>query len=158
MESKDFLEKWILGFLSESQKVLNDLPPCPFAKKSYLENKVKIIEVTDYIAEVTEHLNVWDDSYEVLIFVCPNNIDPISFITDVELLNQTFMPKNFVLLEDHKDIEERIENVVFNNGKYNLILAQRKDKLKEASDKLHKTKYYENWSKDYYDQVVSWRN
>jgi hypothetical protein len=68
------------------------------------------------------------------------------------------MSKNFVLLEDHKDIEERIENVVFNNGKYNLILAQRKDKLKEASDKLHKTKYYENWSKDYYDQVVSWRN
>ena len=157
MESKDFLEKWILEFLSQPQKILNDMPPCPFAKKAYLENKVKIIEVTDYVNEITDHLNTWDDTFEVMIFVCPSGIDAINFLKEVELLNTKFMPNNLVLLEDHIEVEERIHDLVFNNGKYNLVLAQRKDKLNEASDKLHKTSYYKNWSNDYYEQVVSWR-
>lgn len=157
MESKDYIEKWILGFLSTPHQILNNLPPCPYAKKAYLEHKVKIIEVVDYVKEITDFLNIWDNSYEVIIFVCPNNIDASSFIKEVEILNKHFMPKNLVLLEDHVEIEEKIQDLIFNNGKYNLVLAQRKDKLQEASEKLHKISYYQNWPKSYYDEVVGWR-
>jgi hypothetical protein len=158
MESKEFLEKWILESLSKPHQILNDLPICPFAKNAYLENKVKIIEVTDYVNEITSELTVWDDNYEVLIFVCPDDVIANDFTEQVILLNNKFMPENLVLLEDHVDLEEKIDELVFNNGKYNIILVQRLDKLNQAAEKLHKTSYYKNWPKDYYEQVVSWRN
>jgi hypothetical protein len=158
MESKEFLEKWIVETLSKPHKILSDLPICPFAKNAYLENKVKIIEVTDYVTEITDQLTVWDDSYEVLVFVCPDNVIANDFVENVGLLNEKFMPTNLVLLEDHIDLEEKIDELVFNNGKYNIVLVQRLDKLNQAAEKLHKTAYYKNWPKDYYEQVVSWRN
>ena len=157
MESKEFLEKWILESISQPHQILNDLPICPFAKNAYLENKVKIIEVTDYVNEITEQLHQWDDSYEVIVFVCPHNIIAHDFVEQVEVLNNKFVPLNLALLEDHVDIEEKIGSLVFNNGKYNIILVQRLDKLNQAADKLHKTLYYKNWPKEYYEQVVGWR-
>ena len=157
MESKEFLAKWILESLSQPHQILNDLPICPFAKNAYLENKVKIIEVTDYVNEITEQLHQWDESYEVIVFVCSRDIPPHDFTEQVELLNNKFVPLNLALLEDHVDLEEKIDSLVFNNGRYNIILVQRLDKLNQAADKLHKTLYYKNWSKEYYEQVVGWR-
>lgn len=158
MESKAFLEKWIVESLSQPHQILNDLPICPFAKNAYLENKVKILEVTDYVREITDQLTVWDDDYEVVVFVCPHDILAAEFVENVGILNEKFMPSNLVLLEDHVDLEEKINELVFNNGKYNIVLVQRLDKLNQAAEKLHKTGYYQNWPKDYYEQVVTWRN
>ncbi len=93
MESKEFLEKWILESLSKPHQILNDLPICPFAKNAYLENKVKIIEVTDYVNEITSELTVWDDNYEVLIFVCPNDVIANDFTDKVVLLNNNSCQK-----------------------------------------------------------------
>jgi hypothetical protein len=158
MESKEFLEKWILESLSKPHAILNDLPICPFAKNAYLENKVKILEVTDYVSEITSELTVWDDSYEVIVFVCPDDVVASDFTEQVESLNNKFTPHNLVLLEDHVELEEKINDLIFNNGKYNIVLVQRLDKLNQAAEKLHKTAYYANWPKEYYEQVVSWRN
>jgi hypothetical protein len=158
MESKEFLAKWIVETLSQPHQILNDLPICPFAKNAYLENRVKIIEVTDYVTEITDQLTLWDDEYEVVVFVCPHDVPAAEFVENVGRLNEKFMPLNLVLLEDHIDLEEKIDELVFNNGKYNIILVQRLDKLNQAAEKLHKTAYYKHWPKDYYEQVVSWRN
>ncbi len=157
MDSKKYLENWILNFLSTPQSILNDLPPCPFAKKAYIDNKITIIEVSDYVNDITTYLSNWIDDYDVAVFVCPDQVDAEDFVEQTKNLNELFMSKGLVLLEDHVDIDERIGNLILNNGKYNIILAQRMDKLNEAADKLHKTEYYQNWPKDYYDKVVSWR-
>jgi hypothetical protein len=35
---------------------------------------------------------------------------------------------------------------------------QRKSKLDIAAKKLEKLGYYNNWTKEYYDEVVGWRS
>ena len=157
MDSKQYLETWILNFLSTPQSILNDFPPCPFAKKAYVDSRINIIEVTDYANDIKNHLSNWSEEYEVLVFVCPDNIDADAFVEETQKLNEVFMPKGLILLEDHVNIDEQIGSLILNNGKYNIILAQRIDKLNEAAEKLHRTAYYENWPKEYYDKVVGWR-
>ena len=36
------LQSWILDFLSEPNKVFDNLPPCPFAKKAWLDGNVEV--------------------------------------------------------------------------------------------------------------------
>jgi hypothetical protein len=76
---------------------------------------------------------------------------------EFEYINNTIMPNGFVVLEDHLDIPETLGEVDFRNGKYNLILAQRTDKINDASLKLKEKGYYKNWSEDDFSAVVSWR-
>jgi hypothetical protein len=68
------------------------------------------------------------------------------------------MPLDFVFLDDHVENEERMDDIVFNNGKYNVLFLQRKSKLDIAAKKLEKLGYYNNWTKEYYDEVVGWRS
>jgi len=56
-------------------------------------------------------------------------------------------------LTDHLEVKEKIENISFNNMKYNIIFMQDKLKLKQARINLNKKGYYNNWSKEYIDQV-----
>ena len=45
-----------------------------------------------------------------------------------------------------------------NNGKYAIVFIQKSDKLDEASKFLKtKTKYYDVWSQENLDDVVTWR-
>ena len=36
------LQSWILDFLSKPNKVFDNLPPCPFAKKAWLDGNVEV--------------------------------------------------------------------------------------------------------------------
>lgn len=67
-------------------------------------------------------------------------------------LNVTY--PDHLFLDDHRDDPSYINNVQTNNGKYNLILCQRRDKLLKARQNLHKTDYYEYWSKELYKKIV----
>ena len=40
---------------------------------------------------------------------------------------------------------------------YSMMLIQKFSELQEASDKLHKAGYYDNWPKEYYNEVVKSR-
>jgi hypothetical protein len=68
------------------------------------------------------------------------------------------MPRDLVFLDDHVAVPEQQLGLSFNNGRYNLLMMQRLSKLDMASRKLKMLGYYQNWTKDYLDQVVSWRS
>ena len=36
------LQSWILDFLSKPNKVFDNLPPCPFAKKAWMDGNVEV--------------------------------------------------------------------------------------------------------------------
>jgi hypothetical protein len=67
------------------------------------------------------------------------------------------MADDFIFLDDHVNNVERMHDVVFNNGRYNVLFLQRRSKLAAATRRLEKTGYYNKWTKEYYDEVVSWR-
>ena len=42
----EFIRQWIDDFVTKPNPVFGDLPPCPFARKAIVENKVKFLELT----------------------------------------------------------------------------------------------------------------
>jgi len=155
--ASEYLRKWIIEVLSKPQELLNNLPLCPFAKKTLIENKIKFCTSINYVIDICQVFDDWDDSVEIVIFILPDDIDPLNFVKNIKKINETYLKKGFVCLEDHKDIPEPFYNLHFNNGQYNLAICQKSEKLNKAAETLLQKGYYKNWSKELYDQVVSWR-
>lgn len=152
-EFETYMKDWILNDLSSPVALLNGLSKCPYAKTAFLDNKVKFfndIEIEDIIKE-------WDDELIEVAVINLGDISSYEISLKTEMLNRVYMPLDFVFLDDHAENEERINDVVFNNGKYNVLFLQKKSKLDLATKKLEKLGYYKNWTKEYYDEVVGWR-
>jgi hypothetical protein len=156
-EYEQYLRSWIEEVLSVPHELMNSLPVCPFAKKAMLENKIEFIRTIDYVTDIKSKLAAWDDSIHAVVFVCDDECDPVTFAEDVREINKECMPNDFILLEDHVKIPEPFHGISFNNGRYNLIIAQRLQNINEASRYLCREGYYVNWSDELYDDVVRWR-
>jgi hypothetical protein len=148
---------WILNDLSTPIALLNNFSKCPYAKTAYMENKVKFYEIND-TTEIHTLVANWDEDLDVGVIRLPDTVTKDSITTLVDSLNDLYMPADFVFLDDHVDNPERMHDIVFNNGKYNVLFLQRKSKLDLATKKLKKLGYYNNWTKEYYEEVVEWRS
>jgi hypothetical protein len=156
-EYKEYLTKWVEEVLSVPHELLNGLPVCPFARQALIENKVEFFRTSDYVKDIADKLDNWNDSIHALVFVCDDDVDPKQFVADVKKLNLKYLDENLVLLEDHTKIDEPFHGIKFNNGKFNIVIAQRLKSINEASAHLARKGYYINWSDDMYNDVVRWR-
>lgn len=156
-EFETYMREWILNDLSAPVAVLNNFSKCPYAKTAYLENKVKFFEIS-HTNEIHSIVADWDELLDVAVIKLPDTVTKNSISTLVDSLNDLYMPEDFVFLDDHVDNEERMGDLVFNNGKYNVLFLQSKSKLDIAAKKLEKLGYYNNWTKEYYKEVVGWRS
>lgn len=154
MEFNEYMRDWILNDLSSPIAMLNGFSKCPYAKTAFLDNKVKFFND----AEIEDIIKSWDDNLIEVAVINLGDISSYEISLKTELLNRIYMPLDFIFLDDHVDNEEKMNDIVFNNGKYNVLFLQRKSKLDLATKKLEKLGYYENWSKEYYDEVVTWRS
>lgn len=154
MEFNEYMRDWILNDLSSPIAMLNGFSKCPYAKTAFLDNKVKFFND----AEIEDIIKSWDDNLIEVAVINLGDISSYEILLKTELLNRIYMPLDFIFLDDHVDNEEKMNDIVFNNGKYNVLFLQRKSKLDLATKKLEKLGYYENWSKEYYDEVVTWRS
>lgn len=130
------------------------MPKCPFAKKALLENKIKFYESNKNTIELIKSIvSNWTENVEVAVL----KIDDATSSDELEdiAIKANNLYSEFLFLDDHKDIEERIGDVDFSNNKYNILLCQKRDKVEAARKSLHKAGYYKNWSEDYYNSVVS---
>jgi len=152
------MKDWILNDLSNPIKQLNNFSKCPYAKTAYLENKVKFYNNSEFLLEVVDKIvKEWNDEQIEVAVIDLGDISKEKIESTVDMLNKQYIPLDFVFLDDHVKNEERMNNIVFNNGKYNVLFLQRKSKLDLATKKLEKLGYYKNWTKEYYNEVVSWR-
>lgn len=148
------MKDWILNDLSSPIAMLNGFSKCPYAKTAFLDNKVKFFDDTDLNKVIKE----WNDEVIEVAVINLGDISSYEISLKTELLNRIYMPLDFIFLDDHVENEERMSDIVFNNGKYNVLFLQRKSKLDLATKKLEKLGYYQNWTKEYYDEVVGWRS
>ena len=154
-----YLINWIVKDLSVPHEQLAGLSKCPFARKAYLDNKVRFTSVEgDALAVIMSVADAWNDSAEVEVFILPDHMSPDSLWSLMDALNQEYLPRDLVFLDDHVQAPETQLGLSFNNGRYNLLMMQRLSKLDLASRKLKMLGYYANWTKDYLDQVVTWRS
>ena len=159
-EFETYMKEWILNDLSSPVAVLNNFSKCPYAKTAFLENKVLFADGSTNLPVVVKNIIAhWDNQpTEVVVIHLGDSISSEDIETTVDTLNQQYMLEDFIFLDDHVDNEECMYNVVFNNGKYNVLFLQKKSKLDLATKKLEKLGYYKNWTEEYYNKVVGWRS
>jgi len=149
------LLKWMEDFVEQPHPSLGGWPPCPYARRARLSNNILIKEgTTPYEDSIS--LIEYDWSREAVVFWY-HDIDPIEFVRQVELANKELLLKNIVVLEDHPDTEEVISKVKMNFGFCPIVVAQQLDKLNAAADQLHDKGYYNTWSQEDIDKIVTWR-
>jgi hypothetical protein len=133
------IEAWIER-VSQHRPELRGFSICPFAKKS----NYKIIQCD--LDQITV-----DDEYDVIIYILSE--PDLNKIQDkVDYYNKTF--EDWLFFEDCAEQLTFINGVQTNNGVYNLILAQPKEKLRKFRELLKKSDYYSLWDKDYYDKIM----
>ena len=168
---KQDVRKWSELVLEVPKTHLGGFPACPFAKKTWTDNKV-LVEVKRkhkwYKSELNGHIRQLDfNVHELLIFCDPYfNYSLEDFQTVIDEYNAWYNKKDIFYLGSHPNNpanEEEQEFLVTPNGdtpiiedglNYSMMLAQKFSQLQEASDKLHKAGYYDKWPKGYYQDVV----
>ncbi len=151
---EQYITAWIVNDLDKPVAVLNNMPKCPFAKKALLENKIQFYESSKNTIELIKSIVYnWTDDVEVAVLKIDNNISPTELSKIAIEANKLY--SDFLVLDDHMRVEEKIQDVDFSNNKYNILLCQKRDKVEAARKSLHKAGYYKNWSEEYYNSVVS---
>ena len=155
-EFEDYIRNWILEDLCKPVALLNNLPKCPYAKKALLDAKVKFYtasgDLNYVVKDITKHWN--DKEIEVAVIHLDWKVSTQSMESIIKVYNNQYKDQDFLFLDDHIDVEESIQDVDFSNGKYNILLLQRKSKIDDARKQLQKLDYYKNWPEDYYNEVV----
>ena len=98
-----------------------------------------------------------EDKEVVVICFDHRTVDPRYLQDFVSETNDMLMPINYVILEDHPDIPEYINGVNMNFGKCGLMIMSKLDMLNKASDQIRAKGYYDVWSQEDLDNVVTWR-
>jgi hypothetical protein len=155
------IKNWIKDFVTKPNPVFGNLPPCPFAQKAIVDDKVEFVELNRTADWKTVYQLIWNTDFDRRDVLCiiadPRQFTAEQTVAMAEELNHRFMPRDVVILEDHPDIEEKVKSVRLNNGHYTLFLAQRLSKLERFSKMLESGPYYRNWSKAYLESVKGFR-
>ena len=156
------IKKWISNFVTKPNPVFGDLPPCPYAQKAIIDGKVEFVELNATADWTTIYQLIWNTDFDhkdvLCVIVDPRQFTAQETVSMAEVLNERFMPRDIVVLEDHPDIDERVKGVKLNNGHYTLFLAQRLSKLNKFSRMLESGPYYRNWSRSYLESVKGFRD
>lgn len=156
------ISEWILARLSKSEKALNNLPPCPYAKEALLNKDLQIFqamssEIDLSLSELFERFSEFGK--KVLILCCEANALSLQKTEELVIKHRNQQaPSDFWLMYDHPSEDERVGDVDFSNGRYLLFFVQRLSDLIEKSEDLISAGYYKNWPELYFSQVVKNRS
>ena len=149
--SNQKIEEWILDFLSKPNSAFDNLPPCPYAKKAWLDGNVEVKEFVSFL-EMRKDLRNWDK--EVIIYLFQTTMLPTC--GELASLAQTFNDQypEFLFLEEHPNLVEDVGGVIVNQGELCMMIVQKRKELEEARVELKKTGYYDNWTPDMKERII----
>ena len=155
------IQTWIRDFVTKPNPIFGNLPPCPFAQKAIIDDKVEFLELNGVACYNTIYQHIWNFDFEekdVLIMIAqPDHFTADETTQIAKDLNTYYLEKDVVILEDHPEISEQVGALKLNNGEYTLFLAQSLSKLNRFSKMLENGPYYKNWSKEYLRSVKGFR-
>lgn len=159
IEIVEKLTKWMIEFIEVPNPKLGDWAPCPYARQARVNNNIsiKFSQVFEFNDIIRESLETLENKEVVVVCFDHNQIDPVTLQEYVVGMNNTLMSAGYVILEDHPMSPEYINGVNMNFGQCGLLVIQKLDKLNKASDQLREKGYYNHWSREDLDSVVTWR-
>jgi hypothetical protein len=137
-------ELYILKWIQEVSKIrpeLNGFAICPFAANA----KFKILECSASVIKPIETL-------DVVIYIIEDYFNLEEVQEWVDICNKKYDGWKF--FEDCGTYNTFINGIRTNNGKYNLILGQPIQKLRQFREKLAKTSYYDQWDEEYLKEIL----
>ena len=149
--------QWSETALEKPSPQFNNLPPCPYARKALMDEKVAILfKYDDSYQVLYSCVSQFDDNFDLAIIVeLYNDKSAYDFHEYLESLNEAisngmFIDKDIWVMGFHPDDdvsdaaqETAIEAIT--DTEYSMIFVQRLTVLQEAADKLDKKGYYDTY-------------
>lgn len=158
------IRSWSKEVLEVPNVHLNGLPACPYAKKAWMDNRVKVIETTDVYIEALSHLElVLNGTYDLLICASYKLPDPEDMDRWVKKMNSAMARVNAYFMCFHPEYgaeeaeldflyEHEWESAV--DEDYCMIFVQRLTDVDDKSRQLEKLGYYQAFNEGEYDSLV----
>jgi len=139
-EVEAHIREWVAK-ISKYRPELSGFAVCPFASTA----KTTIIEC---LAEDIMPIS----GYDVVFYVVEDYFDLQSVQFWVNYYNNLY--DEYIFLEDHASYNSYINGIQTNNGRYNLILMQNRDKLRKHRQILRDLGYYAHWNDEMMREVL----
>ena len=149
--SNQNLKNWILDYLSKPNPVFNNMPPCPHAKKAWLDGNVEIKKFVNY-DELEECIkDIVESRVKIFYFEYPLLPTAEKLKSVVSWLG--IKHPQFIFYDEHPDTIEEVGGEVVNSGVTAIIVQDRKDLLEKRAELL-KTGYYDNWTDEMKQRIM----
>ena len=148
--SNQNLKDWILDYLSKPNPVFNNLPPCPFAKKAWLDGNVEIKKFVNYDILQENIQDIVGSKVKIFYFEYPLLPRAEKLKNIVSWLGEKY--PQFIFYDEHPDTVEQVGDEVVNSGVTAIIVQDRKDLLEKRAE-LHKTGYYDKWTPEMKERI-----
>ena len=149
--SNQKIEDWILNFLSKPNSVFDNIPPCPYAKKAWLDGNVEIKKFVNY-DELEECIkDIVESKVKIFYFEYPLLPSAEKLKSVVSWLGNKH--PQFIFYDEHPDTIEEVGGEVVNSGVTAIIVQDRKDLLEKRAE-LQKTGYYDNWTDEMKQRII----
>lgn len=150
------------NFLELPNPTFGGLPVCPFAQTARLQQKIwcQVYRFAPEGFDKPELLDIFDrflesQRHDVLWVIHPDpDAMPLEALQNfVEHLNDEIAELGLVAFSGHPHESFNVQGVYTRREPYINFTVQTHKKVTEASEKLLKTRYYENWSIENLKQV-----
>lgn len=143
----------------------NNLPACPYAKRAWADNKVRVIETDTIMSAVTKEIREFHDHDFDLTIVASYKLPPAEMFWEItEILNDIHAADDIHVMVFHPDYgaEEADLDFLYDHEwesgierDYCMAFIQRLSQVDEASRHLEKLGYYEAFSEKDYQNLVT---
>lgn len=152
------IHKWF-EYIQQPRTELGNQSICPFAKSATITNEYTIESCSlDTIHVHVAAANIIDN--KVCIFYLPNYLEySIEALEQkTKYLNEQYLSLNKVVLDSDPRTPFSLNSVITTFPDCYIWIVQSLDDLNLKADKLMKsTTYYDYWTIDQLDEVVTWR-
>ena len=158
------IRNWSHNFLEVPNAKLNGLPPCPYARKAWADDKV-VFSINTGLDGLMEQVRTFSDhDYEIVVWVEENlpdmeyldgycdAINELASVAGIDLLLMVFHP-NYDATEAGLDFLVD-DGVTDDSLSYCMVFVQLLSKLDDAALYLEKSNYYEHFPDDVYEALV----
>jgi hypothetical protein len=155
------IRRWSSDVLEKPNAYFNDLPPCPYARNAWVEDRVALLFIhEENYQTLYSCISQWDDKQDIAIIAdLGNTKDSDDFHEYLDGLNLRisegmFIDKDIWLMgfhpdDDPSDFVQEVEFAPLVERPYAMIFVQRLSKLQHAADKLDKKGYYDTYDAEY---------
>ena len=158
------IRKWSHNFLEIPNIKLNGLPPCPYAKQAWADNKVTF-SINTGIDGLLEAVRVFDThDYDIVVWAS-ETLPDIKYLDGFcdgmnELMSVAGIDLHLMVFHPDYDAEEAgldfliEDDIVDASLTYCMVFVQKLSLLDDAALSLEKSGYYKHFPEDTYEALV----